>query len=111
MSLPPDRLLADLAAEAGPPRSNGELVFEAPWQARAFGLALALGEQQASAWEAFRERLPLAVATPDSTDALTAYYERWLASFEAILLEWGLLSREDIEARTAEFAAGAREET
>jgi nitrile hydratase accessory protein len=111
VTIPPDRLLADLSAEAGPPRTNGELAFEAPWQARAFGLALAIGEQQAPAWEAFRERLPLAVATTDGADAPTAYYESWLASFEAMLLEQGMLSREEIEVRTAEFAAGAREET
>ena len=34
------------------PRANGELVFEAPWQSRAFGIAIALVERQASDWEA-----------------------------------------------------------
>ena len=27
------------------PRENGELVFQAPWEARAFGLAVALNEK------------------------------------------------------------------
>jgi nitrile hydratase accessory protein len=111
VSIPPDRLLADLSAEAGPPRKNGELVFEAPWQARAFGLALAMGEQQSTAWKAFRQCLPPAVADADGSYTPTAYYERWLASFEAVLLEIGMLSSEDIEARTAEIAAGDREQT
>ena len=39
------------------PRRNGELVFTAPWQARAFGVAVALCEQQGIDWEAFRSRL------------------------------------------------------
>ena len=29
----------DLQGPAAPPRANGELVFEQPWQGRAFGLA------------------------------------------------------------------------
>lgn len=31
-----------MSGAAALPRRNGELVFEAPWQGRAFGLALAL---------------------------------------------------------------------
>ena len=31
----------------GPPRANGELVFEAPWESRAFGVAVALHESGA----------------------------------------------------------------
>ena len=40
-------LLGELPADgpAAPPRSNGKLVFAAPWEGRAFGLMLALTEQ------------------------------------------------------------------
>ena len=38
--LDPDVASAD--APAAPPRDNGELVFEAPWESRAFGVAVAL---------------------------------------------------------------------
>ena len=34
--------LLDSSGPAAPPRDNGELVFAAPWESRAFGLALAL---------------------------------------------------------------------
>ncbi|GAB7145686.1 hypothetical protein LRC484719_42880 [Mycobacterium riyadhense] len=42
---------------ATPPRRNGELVFEAPWESRAFGLAVALAELNRYAWEEFRLQL------------------------------------------------------
>jgi hypothetical protein len=34
------------------------------------------------------------------------YYERWLSSLEKLLVEKGILSTDELEARTAEFAAG-----
>jgi hypothetical protein len=40
---------ADVNAMTGAealPRSNGELVFEEPWQARAFGVAVGLIQEQ-----------------------------------------------------------------
>src|SRR5262249_16430015 len=42
---------------AAPPRDNGELVFAAPWESRAFGLALALNEAGLIDWEEFRQAL------------------------------------------------------
>ena len=37
-----DRLIANMEGSAALPRKNGELVFEAPWEGRAFGIAVAL---------------------------------------------------------------------
>ena len=37
-----DREVASLEGTAALPRRNGELVFEAPWQGRAFGMAVVL---------------------------------------------------------------------
>ena len=45
------------------PRRNGELVFEAPWQARAFGIAVALCQEQGIEWDAFRSNLIDEIAT------------------------------------------------
>jgi hypothetical protein len=52
-----DRRVANLEGEAGLPRKNGELVFDAPWEGRAFGLAVVLNEKGAYAWDDFRARL------------------------------------------------------
>jgi Nitrile hydratase beta subunit len=77
----PDRLTPDLAGPAAPPRRNGELVFDAPWEARAFGLALALLQQRGLGWDAFRPHLVAAVAArPDAP-----YYERLVAALEAFV--------------------------
>ena len=38
----PDAIDADLEGPVSPPRDNGEIVFAAPWERRAFGLTVAL---------------------------------------------------------------------
>ena len=52
-----DPAVADLDAPAAPPRSNGELVFEEPWESRAFGIAVALHDAGVLDFEMFRARL------------------------------------------------------
>ncbi len=47
----------DVEGPAAPPRSNGELVFEEPWESRAFGVAVALSDKETFAWERFRQEL------------------------------------------------------
>ena len=44
----------DAGGPGAPPRRNGELVFEAPWQGRAFGMCIALLERAGVGWDAFR---------------------------------------------------------
>ena len=63
----------------GAPRSNGALVFEEPWQARAFGLAVALVEGRGLEWDAFRSRLMTAIANAPARP----YWESWLTALEA----------------------------
>ncbi len=96
MDIPPDRRIADTDL----PRKNGELVFAAPWEARAFGLAVALNEQGKYAWGEFSRELAARTAEADSP-----YYERWLESLEQLAIEKGLVTRAELEARTAECAA------
>ena len=52
-----DPAVADPDAQAAPPRANGELVFEEPWESRAFGLAVALHDAGVVDFEDFRARL------------------------------------------------------
>lgn len=92
------------------PRSNGELVFEEPWQARAFGVAIGLVQEQGLDWEEFRRRLIAEIGAWEGehgTDGASAYsyYERWLAALERLVLETGLASPEEIEAEIREVAA------
>ncbi len=88
-----------------PPRKNGELVFDAPWEGRSFGLALALHEQGLFDWEEFRQRLIASIAAQQIGD----YYEQWLHALERLLLEKGICTAEEVEARVDEFTCGKRE--
>jgi nitrile hydratase accessory protein len=111
------RIEAEVSAMRGAaalPRRNGELVFEAPWQSRAFGMAVGLRGRGLFAWDDFRDRLIAAVGAPGhdaaAPDAAALYYSQWLAALEALLVERGVLTSEELERRRSEFASGKRDE-
>ncbi len=106
----PGRVISDMGGEVALPRKNGELVFEAPWQGRVFGMAVVLNDRELYEWDEFRRRLIDEIAAAEAGGATSTYYERWLASFERLLLEKGILSRAELERRTAEFATGERDD-
>ena len=105
-----DDRVGQMEGPAALPRKNGELVFQAPWEGRAFGLAVALSEQNQYAWDEFRQRLIGEIGRGDASGAESTYYEHWLAAFESLLVERGLLSRGELDQRTAEYASGARDD-
>ncbi len=84
----------ELGAAAPLPRDNGELVFEAPWQGRALGMAVVVLERTGLPWSEFRRYLAAAIAArADGEDsAATAYYTAWLDALEALLAERALLT-------------------
>jgi len=115
LSAQTERLIAQMEGTAALPRQNGELVFQAPWESRAFGMAVALYEQgRYQQWDDFRSRLIEEIAVWEQQQSVREvpwhYYARWLAAFERLVVEKGLLSTEDIEARTAEVLSGAWDE-
>ena len=77
-----------LAATAPLPRSNGELVFEEPWQGRALGMAVVALERAGIPWSEFSDRLAEAIRRhgyhPDEP-AAAAYYGAWLDALESTL--------------------------
>ena len=70
------------------PRQNGEPVFAAPWESRAFGLAAAYLGVRGEDWARFRRELIDAIAElgPD-----TPYYEAWVTALERLLAADGLV--------------------
>jgi cobaltochelatase CobN len=107
------RLHRKLGALGGPvavPRQNGELVFDAPWQGRAFGLAVALSEQGLFPWEEFRQALIGEVAAAEARGGAFRYYDAWLAAFERVLAARGVLSAAEVEERAFAFEFGERSE-
>lgn len=96
----------DLGDDLAVPRKNGELVFQAPWEGRVFGMAVAMSDEQHFDWDAFRDRLVDEIAAAEEHGDSSGYYERWLASFERLLIETNVVSPEELDARTAEQVTG-----
>ena len=99
-----DRRIAD---EPTLPRRNGQLTFDAPWESRAFGLAVALAEAGLIEWSEFRGRLIEEVGRwerehPDGHG--WSYYESWLAALEALLTERSLVGPGELAARAGAVA-------
>jgi nitrile hydratase beta subunit-like protein len=91
------RLPDDVGLMDGPgalPRDNGELVFDAPWEARALAVAVALVDRLGLPWDAFRHRLMEAIA--DDPDR--PYYESWGIALESLVLDLELASAPALDA-------------
>lgn len=110
VALSVDRVVAAMAGEAALPRKNGELVFDEPWQGRVFGMAVALHEQGLYDWEEFRHALIAHVRAAESRPEPFVYYEVWLATFEGLLADKGVVTREEIEETTYQFEFGERDD-
>lgn len=109
----------DLDGAAAIPRSNGEPVFHAPWQSRAFGMAMVLHERGAFEWEDFRTRLIEEIECGDAAgepaatvgdDGGSLYYSRWLAALSGVLADDGVVPGPELAARREEFMTGERDE-
>src|SRR5438876_11961904 len=76
----------ELDGRTAPPRRNGELVFDAVWEGRLFGLTMALFETGGFAREEFRKRLVAELARWERDEgargAEWSYWARWLAACE-----------------------------
>lgn len=99
----------DWEGPISPPRRNGEIVFDALWEGRLFGMTMALHESGAFRWEEFRDRLIDAIAAWERAHHPDAggyrYWACWLAAFERLVAEKGLCPADVLERRTAELAA------
>jgi nitrile hydratase accessory protein len=99
----------DIDGPAAPPRRNGELAFSAPWESRAFGLAVALDAAGVIEWEAFRQELIATIAAWEATHAAGddswSYWRCWQDALETLLGAQGVLGAGDVDARGRELAA------
>jgi len=70
--------LDEALGEMSLPRSNGEVVFDEPWQGRALAMAVSLVETLDLEWDAFRQHLMAAIA--DDPDR--AYWESFAIALD-----------------------------
>jgi nitrile hydratase accessory protein len=106
----PDREIADMQGGEALPRKNGELVFDAAWEARVFGMTISMHEKKLFDWNEFRSELIEEIAEADREGSESTYYERWLDAFEHLLVEKGLLTHDELSARLEQFTSGQRDD-
>lgn len=92
-----------------PPRRNGELVFEAPWEGRIFGVAVAMAERGFFEWDTFRTLLVEETAADDAAERAgqppRPYYVRWERALERLLAELGTVRGPELATATEEVVA------
>jgi nitrile hydratase accessory protein len=76
------------------PRDNGDLVFDAPWQARALAVAVAVVEKLGLPWDVFRRRLMEEIAA----DPARPYYDSWGRALESMVVGLDLATPEALDA-------------
>ncbi len=111
-----DATISAMTGTVALPRQNGELLFDEPWESRAFGIAVALSETGTYAWDSFRTHLIGEIegweiengsdsSAPGPDGEAWNYYRRWLASLEHVLVEGGVISTDELASRQLELAA------
>jgi nitrile hydratase accessory protein len=80
--------------DASLPRDNGGLVFDAPWQARALAIAVAIVDNLGLPWDTFRQRLMDEIAK----DPQRPYYESWGAALESMVVDLELTTPAALDA-------------
>jgi nitrile hydratase accessory protein len=88
------------------PRDQDGPVFNEPWEAQAFALAVRLSEAGCFTWSewvaALSQEIKAAQARGDP-DLGQTYYQHWLRALEGICVEKGVVSREDMHRRMEEW--------
>ena len=94
-----DNQISSMQGPEALPRKNGELVFEQPWESRAFGLAVGLSEAGVLPWPEFREALISSIRDSESLSDGRTYYEQWASALERMALYRGLVTEEGLRGR------------
>ena len=95
-----DNAVTEMPEEIALPRENGELVFASPWEARAFGLAVALHEGGAFEWKLFSETLGDEITRAEASGEVSTYYERWVRALNRVATGEALVLAEEMSERS-----------
>ena len=85
--------------------ANGEVLFEAPWQGRVFGMAAALADAGVFSWSAFQAALIEEIASAPEGEGEYAYYDHFQRALERLLSEGDFVDRARLEVVSAELLA------
>ena len=95
---------------ADDPRGE-ERVFNAPWEAQAFAMAVALHERGAFTWKEWAATLAEVIAEVKARgepDTGERYYEHWLTALERLAARKDLVAPSALERRQHEWEDAAR---
>jgi nitrile hydratase accessory protein len=96
--LKPEELLAALPLE-------NDATFSAPWEARAFAIAVRLSESGVCTWDEFRQHLIAEIGRGDKVRAHgwvengDGYYVYFLRALEAVLRDKGIVDTSALETK------------
>ena len=74
-------------------------VFQAPWEAYAFALAVQLSKQGIFSWPEWSQALAAEIRDAGEDDQGTQYYHCWMAALEKLLTQHGIISEEVLKER------------
>lgn len=93
----------DLDGPAAPPRANGELVFEHPWQRRTFATTMALCDAGVVDYDRFRDELIARIGEQDATGD-EDYWAAWQDALEGVLTRDDICEPAELARRATAFA-------
>jgi nitrile hydratase accessory protein len=102
-TLKPEELLAGTPLEK-------EVTFSAPWEARAFAMAVRLSESGICTWDEFRRHLIREIGKADKVRAHgwvedgNGYYTHFLRALETLLREKGIVGASALELKMCEIS-------
>jgi len=102
---------SDLAALPAIPRDDDGPVFRAPWEAQAFGMAVALHERGHFTWKEWAARLGDEIAAArrrGEDDDGGHYYHYWLSALESLVADKKLVLADELRTRKDEWDRAAR---
>jgi nitrile hydratase accessory protein len=97
--LDPGLVRAALAANPSLPVDADGPVFQEPWEAQAFAMALALHQKGVFAWSEWADELGAAIKAAQAAgdpDTGETYYRHWLATLETVLQRKGVSTASDL---------------
>jgi nitrile hydratase accessory protein len=106
------RALPEMRSELpGLPCDTGGPVFNAPWEAQAFAMALALHERGQFSWKEWAQTLADVIAEVrqrGEADTGEHYYRHWQTALERIVAGKGLVSDALLQQRRQQWDEAAR---
>jgi len=82
-----------------------EPIFNEPWEARAFAIAVSLNEGGHFTWGEWAEIFGSAIAQNTKQGDPLSYYQVWANSLEDIMLQKQVVGHEDLTLRKTEWEA------